>query len=135
MPRHGVCACFVPTVVVMVRRQPQGVYANRLLGARSFDGEPAFRFEPRGDVCIACPPRIDSLPNVLQRFDSRPHNLRGTTLHAWTRSGTHAASQPDGPITAVAVAGVLLVVTVLAAFVPTRRAASIDPVTALRAEA
>ena len=41
---------------------------------------------------------------------------------------------PTDPATAVAVAAVLLVVTALAAFVPARRAASIDPMTALRAE-
>jgi predicted permease len=41
---------------------------------------------------------------------------------------------PTDPTTAAAVAGVLLVVTALAAFVPARRAAGIDPATALRAE-
>ena len=41
---------------------------------------------------------------------------------------------PTDPATAVAVAGVLLVVTVLAAFVPALRAASVNPMTALRAE-
>ena len=42
---------------------------------------------------------------------------------------------PTDPTTVVAVAGVLLVVTAVAAFVPARRAASVNPVTALRAEA
>ena len=41
---------------------------------------------------------------------------------------------PTDPATAVAVAGALLVVAALAAFVPARRAASINPMTALRAE-
>jgi predicted permease len=41
---------------------------------------------------------------------------------------------PTDPATAAAVAGVLLVAAALAAFVPARRAASVDPVTALRAE-
>jgi putative ABC transport system permease protein len=42
---------------------------------------------------------------------------------------------PTDPATAVGVAGVLLIVTALAAFVPARRAASIDPAVTLRAEA
>jgi predicted permease len=42
---------------------------------------------------------------------------------------------PTDPVTAAAVAGVLLVVAALAAFVPARRAAGIDPAMALRAEA
>jgi predicted permease len=41
---------------------------------------------------------------------------------------------PTDPATAVAVAGVLLLVAGLAAFVPARRAASVNPMTALRAE-
>ncbi len=41
---------------------------------------------------------------------------------------------PTDPVTAVVVAVVLLIVTALAAFVPARRAAGVDPVTALRAE-
>jgi putative ABC transport system permease protein len=41
---------------------------------------------------------------------------------------------PTDPATAVAVAGMLLVVAALAAFVPARRAASVNPMTALRAE-
>ena len=41
---------------------------------------------------------------------------------------------PTDPATAVAVAGVLLLVAVLAAFVPARRASSVNPMTALRAE-
>jgi putative ABC transport system permease protein len=41
---------------------------------------------------------------------------------------------PTDPTTVVAVAGVLFVVAALAAFIPARRAASINPVTALRAE-
>jgi ABC-type antimicrobial peptide transport system permease subunit len=41
---------------------------------------------------------------------------------------------PTDPMTAVAVAGVLLTAAALAAFVPARRAARIDPMTALRAE-
>jgi predicted permease len=41
---------------------------------------------------------------------------------------------PTDPATAAAVAGVLLAVTVLAAFVPARRAARVEPVAALRAE-
>jgi predicted permease len=41
---------------------------------------------------------------------------------------------PTDATTALAVAGVLLVVTAVAAFIPALRAASVDPVTALRAE-
>jgi predicted permease len=41
---------------------------------------------------------------------------------------------PTDPATAVAVAGVLLLVAAMAAFLPARRAASINPVVALRAE-
>jgi len=41
---------------------------------------------------------------------------------------------PTDPTTVGAVASVLLVVTAVAAFVPARRAASVSPVTALRAE-
>jgi putative ABC transport system permease protein len=41
---------------------------------------------------------------------------------------------PTDPVTAVAVAGVVLLVSVLAAFLPARRAASINPVVALRVE-
>ncbi|HVJ31400.1 MAG TPA: hypothetical protein VNA66_13885, partial [Gammaproteobacteria bacterium] len=41
---------------------------------------------------------------------------------------------PTDPTTAVAVAGVLLLVAALAAFVPARRASSVNPMTALRAE-
>jgi putative ABC transport system permease protein len=42
---------------------------------------------------------------------------------------------PTDPATAAAVAGVLLAVAALAAFVPARRAASVDPAVTLRAEA
>lgn len=42
---------------------------------------------------------------------------------------------PADPLTAAAVAGVLLAVAALAAFVPARRAASVDPAVTLRAEA
>jgi putative ABC transport system permease protein len=41
---------------------------------------------------------------------------------------------PTDPLTAVAVTATLMVVTVVAAFVPARRAASVDPTTALRAD-
>jgi len=41
---------------------------------------------------------------------------------------------PTDPATAAAVAGVLLVVAALAAFVPARRAASVNPMVALRAD-
>ena len=41
---------------------------------------------------------------------------------------------PTDPATAAAVAGVLLAVTVLAAFVPARRAAGVDPAVTLRAD-
>jgi ABC-type antimicrobial peptide transport system permease subunit len=41
---------------------------------------------------------------------------------------------PADPATAAAVAGVLLLVAGLAAFVPALRAASVNPMTALRAE-
>ena len=41
---------------------------------------------------------------------------------------------PTDPATAIGVAGVLLIVDGVAAFVPARRAASVSPVTALRAE-
>ena len=41
---------------------------------------------------------------------------------------------PTDPATAAAVAGVLLLVAALAAFVPALRAASVNPMTALRAE-
>jgi len=44
------------------------------------------------------------------------------------------AVSPTDPTTAAAVAGVLLLVAALAAFVPARRAASVNPMTALRAE-
>jgi putative ABC transport system permease protein len=42
---------------------------------------------------------------------------------------------PTDPPTAIAVAGALLAVTIAAAFVPARRAASVSPATALRADA
>jgi ABC-type antimicrobial peptide transport system permease subunit len=42
---------------------------------------------------------------------------------------------PTDPLTAVTVAGLLLCVAALAAFVPARRAASVDPAVTLRAEA
>jgi len=42
---------------------------------------------------------------------------------------------PADPVTAAAVAGVLLLVAALAAFLPARRAASVDPAVTLRAEA
>jgi ABC-type antimicrobial peptide transport system permease subunit len=41
---------------------------------------------------------------------------------------------PTDPLTGLAVAGVLLLVAGLAAFVPARRAASINPMVALRAD-
>jgi ABC-type lipoprotein release transport system permease subunit len=42
---------------------------------------------------------------------------------------------PTDPLTAVAVTGVLLAVAALAAFVPARRAAGVDPAVTLRADA
>jgi ABC-type antimicrobial peptide transport system permease subunit len=42
---------------------------------------------------------------------------------------------PTDPLTAAAVTGVLLAVAALAAFVPARRAASVDPAVTLRADA
>jgi putative ABC transport system permease protein len=41
---------------------------------------------------------------------------------------------PTDPLTAAAVTALLLLVTVIAAFVPARRAARVEPMTALRAE-
>jgi ABC-type antimicrobial peptide transport system permease subunit len=41
---------------------------------------------------------------------------------------------PADPVTAIAVAGVLLLVAAVAAFVPAMRAARVNPMTALRAE-
>jgi ABC-type lipoprotein release transport system permease subunit len=41
---------------------------------------------------------------------------------------------PTDPTTLVAVSALLMSITVLACYVPARRAARIDPVTALRAE-
>jgi putative ABC transport system permease protein len=52
----------------------------------------------------------------------------------WTIASFLYDVSPADPTTAVAVAGVLLLVAVLAAFVPARRAARVDPMTALRAE-
>ena len=42
--------------------------------------------------------------------------------------------RPDDPITFVAVAGLVLVVALLASYIPARRAAKADPMRALRAE-
>jgi ABC-type antimicrobial peptide transport system permease subunit len=41
---------------------------------------------------------------------------------------------PQDPLTILAAAGLLMMVTLLAGFVPARRAASVDPVVALRCE-